>query len=162
MTTLRRCVVVCGVVFAAAILTAGIQAGHVPASAQAAASDHVAVKDFAGTWNWMFEDRRFATMTLSEDGDQLTGSMTNVHIDLDERGRITSVAALKGATPIVKTSVENGKLILLAKDRDDQTEFEVTLTSPLTAALRFHGDREPGNAQPIRLEKVWSEPPVEK
>jgi hypothetical protein len=95
-------VVVGGVVLAAAILTAGIQAGRLQASAQAAASDHVAVKDFAGTWNWMFEDRRFATMTLSEDGDQFTGSMTNFHIDLDARGGITGAATVRGATPIVK------------------------------------------------------------
>ena len=127
-----------------------------------AAGEHAAVKDFAGTWNWMFEDKRFATMTLKQDGDVLTGSMTNGHIDLDERGRITTATAAKGTTPIVKTTLEDGKLILLARDGDDETEFAMTLTSPSTAELRFHGDGAPGNAQPIRLEKVWSEPPVDK
>ena len=130
--------------------------------AQTGPEDHAPVKDFAGTWNWMFEDRRFATMTLRQDGDQLTGSMTKSHVDFDERGRINSAAAAKGTTPIVKTTAKDGKLILLAKDGEDETEFAMTLTSPATAELRFYGDGAPRNARPIRLEKVWSEPPVEK
>ena len=129
---------------------------------QAGAVEHASAKEYAGTWNWMFEDRRFATMTLNQSGDQLTGSMTNGHIDLDERGRIARATAVKGTTPIVKATFEDGKLILLAKDGDDETEFAMTLTSPSTAELRFHGDGAPGNAQAIRLEKVWSEPPVDK
>lgn len=129
---------------------------------QARPEAHAAAKEYAGTWNWMFEDRRFATMTLNQDGDQLSGSMTNGHIDLDERGRITGATSAKGTTRIVKTTFEDDKLILLARDGDDETEFAMTLTSPSTAELRFHGDGAPGNAQPIRLEKVWSEPPVDK
>ena len=151
---------VCGVALAGLVLFVGNRALQAQAPPRAAGTDNVAVKDFAGTWNWMFEDRRFATMRLTRDGDQLTGSMTNGNIDLDERGRITSATAAKGTTPIVKTTIEHGKLILLARDGDDETEFAMTLTSPSTAELRFHGDGAPGNAQPIRLEKVWSEPPV--
>jgi hypothetical protein len=153
---------VCGVTLAGILLMSGMQPGRVPAVAQSAAGDHPIVKDFAGTWNWMFEDKRFATMTLNQDGDQLTGSMTNGHIDFDERGKISSATAAKGTTPIVKTTIRDGKLILLARDGEDETEFAMTLTSPSTAELRLYGDGAPGNAQPIRLEKVWSEPPVEK
>jgi len=160
MAGLKRNAMVCGVALAGLVLFVGNRALQAQAPPRAAGTDNVAVKDFAGTWNWMFEDRRFATMRLTRDGDQLTGSMTNGNIDLDERGRITSATAAKGTTPIVKTTIEHGKLILLARDGDDETEFAMTLTSPSTAELRFHGDGAPGNAQPIRLEKVWSEPPV--
>jgi hypothetical protein len=159
---LKRTAVVCRVALAGTFLMGGIHARHVLASAQSGAADRPAVKDFAGTWNWMFEDRRFATMTLKQDGNDLTGSMTNGHIDLDERGRISGAKAEKGTTPIVKSILEDGNLILLARDGDDETEFAMTLTSPSTAELRFHGNGAPGNAQPIRLERVWSEPPVEK
>ena len=148
-------------VLAILLLIGWMQAGRFQVSAQVAAAQQVGVKDFAGTWNWMFEDRRFATMSLKQDGDQLTGSMTNGHIDLDERGRIANASAIKGTTPIVKTTMQGGKLILLARDGDDETEFAMTLTSPSTAELRFYGDGAPQNAQPIRLEKVWSEPPVQ-
>lgn len=160
MTVLKRRALVCGI--AGILLLSGIPAKRVLATAQAGAVNHPAPKDFAGTWNWMFEDRRFATMTLKQDGEQLTGTMTNGHIDLDDRGRITNATAAKGDTPIVKATMADGTLILLAKDGDDETEFAMTLTSSSTAELRFHGDGAPGNAQPIRLVKVWSEPPVEK
>jgi hypothetical protein len=160
MTGLKKCVLLCGAALAGLLLIGGVRAQLIEASGQASGADNVAAKDFAGTWNWMFEDKRFATMTLKQAGDQLTGSMTNGHIDLDDRGRIASATAAKGSTSIVKTTMENGKLILLAKDGDDETEFAMTLTSASTAELRFHGDGAPGNAQPIHLEKVWSEPPV--
>ena len=162
MTILKRSVLVCGVTLAGILLMRGMQPGRVPAIAQSTAGGHAAVKDFAGTWNWMFEDRRFATMTLNQDGDQLTGSMTNGHIDFDERGKISGATAAKGNTPIVKSTMHDGKLILLARNGEEETEFAMTLTSPSTAELRFDGDGAPQNAQPIRLEKVWSEPPIEK
>ncbi|KAA6457509.1 hypothetical protein DYQ86_22000 [Acidobacteria bacterium AB60] len=120
------------------------------------------MRSFAGTWNWMFEEKRFATMTLTAEGDQLTGSMTNGHIELDELGRISLASAAQGTTPIVKTTLQNGMLILLAKDGEDETEFSMTLLSPSLAELRFYGDGAPQSGRPIRLEKVWSEPPVPK
>jgi hypothetical protein len=131
-------------------------------TASSAAASVVKVKDFAGTWNWMFKDKRFATMTLEQDGDRLTGTMTNGHIDMDDSGKITNASSATGSTSIVKTTMENGRLILLAKDGENETEFAMTLTSPSTAELRFRGDGAPALVQPIRLEKVWSEPPVEK
>lgn len=162
MTYLKRSLLVCGVTLAGILLMSGMRPGRVQAAAQSAAGDRAALKDFAGTWNWMFDDKRFATMTLNQDGDQLTGSMTNAHIDLDERGKISTATAVKGTTPIVKSTIHDGRLILLARDGEDETEFAMALTSSSTAELRFYGDGAPQNAQPIRLERVWSEPPLEK
>jgi hypothetical protein len=162
MTVLKGSVLVLSVTLAGILLTSPMQPGRVQVVAQSGAGDHAAVKEFAGTWNWMFEDKRFATMTLNQDGDQLTGSMTNAHIDFDERGKISAATAAKGTTPIVKATMHDGKLILLARDGEDETEFAMTLTSSSTAELRLYGDRAPQNAQPIQLEKVWSEPPLDK
>lgn len=166
MNLLKVSIVACGVGLTGLILVDRMHVGRdgagIQAATQTAGPEHPAAKDFSGTWNWMFEDKRFATMTLNQNGNELTGSMTNGHIDLDERGRITAATPAKGTTPIVKTTFEDGKLILLTKDGDDETEFAMTLTSPSTAELRFYGNGAPGNAQPIRLEKVWSEPPVDK
>jgi hypothetical protein len=145
------------------LLLCGMQVGISQAStASSAAASVVKVKDFAGTWNWMFKDKRFATMTLEQDGDRLTGTMTNGHIDMDESGKITNASSAAGTTSIVKTTMEDGLLILLAKDGEHETEFAMKLTSPSTAELRFRGDGAPALAEPIRLEKVWSEPPVDK
>jgi hypothetical protein len=163
MALLKKKFVVWSVVLAGFLLMCGVQAGTAQApAANSAAPAAAKAKDFAGTWNWMFRDQRFATMILEQEGDQLTGTMTNGHIELDDLGKIANASSATGSTPIVKTTVEDGRLILLAKDGEDETEFAMTLISPSTAELRFHGDGAPARAEPIRLEKVWSEPPVAK
>ena len=161
MTLFEKNLLVCGAALAGLLLIGGMRTGLTQA-APSSAPPSVAAKDFAGTWNWMFQDRRFATMILEQKGDQITGTMTNGHIDMDGQGKITKAAAEKGSTPIVKSTMEKGRLILLAKDGKDATEFAMTLTSPTTAELRFSGKGAPARAEPIRLEKVWSEPPVER
>ncbi len=159
MALSKKNLVVCGAALAGFLLIGGIRMGLTQAAPSSAPAG-VAAKDFAGTWNWMFQDRRFATMILEQKGDQITGTMTNGHIEMDGQGKITNAAAEKGSTPIVKSTMEKGRLILMAKDGKDETEFAMTLTSPSTAELRFFGEGAPANAEPIRLEKVWSEPPV--
>ena len=162
MTFMKKEMIFCGVAFATFLLMNGVQTGRAQAAPQTAAPAKIATKDYAGTWNWMYHDKRFATMILEQKGDQITGSMTNGHIDVDGQGKITNAAAEKGSKPIVKSTMEKGRLILLARDGGDETEFAMTLTSPSTAELRFFGQGAPANAEAIRLEKVWSEPPVEK
>lgn len=140
----------------------GLQVGLAQApAAKTATIDHVAAKDFAGTWNWMFQDRRFGTMTLELRGDELNGTMTNVHIDMDSQNKITHAASSSGSTPVMGT-LRNGELRVIAKTGDDKSEFAMTLISPLVAELRFSGEGAPAHADAIRLEKVWSEPPVDK
>jgi hypothetical protein len=160
MALLKMKFVVWRVALTGFLLLCGVRAAIAQPRANSAAPAPVKAKDFAGTWNWMFRDKRFATMTLQPKGDQLTGTMTNGHIDMDELGKITNASSATGSTPIVKTTMEDGRLILLAKDGEHETEFAMTLTSPFTAELRFHGDGARARADPIRLEKVWSEPPV--
>src|SRR6185437_11594400 len=65
-------------------------------------------KDFVGTWNLMFQDKRFATLTLQPNGDQLAGTMTNGSIDMDDNGKITSAVGREGTSPIVRTSFADG------------------------------------------------------
>jgi hypothetical protein len=143
---------ICPAALAGLLLMSGMQAGLAQApSAKTAAIDRVAAKDFAGTWNWMFQDRRFGTMTLELRGDELNGSMTN----------ITHAASSAGTTPVVG-SLRNGVLRVVAKSGDDETEFAMTLISPLAAELRFSREGAPAHAEAIRLEKVWSEPPVDQ
>ncbi len=153
---------ICRAALAGVFLMGGLQAGFAQApAAKPAATDRVAAKDFAGTWNWMFQDRRFGTMTLELRGDELKGSMTNVHIDMDSQNKITHAASSSGSTPVMGT-LRNGVLRVVAKTGDDETEFAMTLVSPLAAELRFSGEGAPAHAEAIRLEKVWSEPPVDQ
>lgn len=129
--------------------------------AQGGLSAKFAAKDYAGTWNWMFQDRRFATMTLQRNGEQLGGSITNENIEMDKDGKITSASAASGSSPILRTSFQNGVLHIITKDGDEEMELAMTLSSSTTAELKFAGQGAPANAEAIRLEKVWSEPPVQ-
>lgn len=121
----------------------------------------VTAKQFIGTWNWMFQDRHFATMILEQRGDQFGGSITHGSIDMDSNGKITNAVATEGSSPIVRTVLNKGVLHIFEKDGADETEWAMTLTSDTTAQLRAAGAGSPANAEPIHLEKVWSEPPVE-
>jgi hypothetical protein len=131
-------------------------------AAQFVASDHATVKDFAGTWNWMYKDKRFATMILNVKDSQLEGTVTNEWMSMNDQGRITGAERRPGSSVITKAAVNNGKLSIVEKTGEEELNWAMTLTSSTTAELRIVGEGAPPNAEPIRLEKVWSEPPVEK
>jgi len=145
------------------LLLCGAQAGIAQAPpANSAAPAAVKAKDFAGMWNWMFKDKRFATMTLDLNGNQLTGTVTNEWVNMNDQGQITGAQPRPGSSVIAQTTVSNGKLSIVEKTSKEELEWSMTLTSPTTAELRILGEGAPANAEAIRLEKVWSEPPVEK
>ncbi len=163
MTLSMKAQYVCRMAFAVSLVMSGSRAGvaQTPA-AQFVGSDHATAKDFAGTWNWMYKDKRFATMTLNLDGNQLAGTVTNEWMSMNEQGRITGAESRPGSSVITKASMNNGKLSIVEKTDGEELEWAMTLTSPTTAELRIAGADAPANAEAIRLEKVWSEPPVDK
>lgn len=122
----------------------------------------VTAKDFVGTWNWIYKDRHFATTILKLDGERLSGTMTHSQIEMDNDGNITRAVAAKGQSPILHAWPQNGVLHIVSKDGQDTVEMAMILTSPTTAELRFTGQGAPAHGKSIRLEKVWSEPPVLK
>ena len=142
-------------VVAAAALFFGVSSALIHVDPVAAASNGgFEAADFAGTWNWMFNDKVFATMTLVRSGDQFSGSITNSSIDLDGDGKIASAASAPGSAEIVKTSLEGETLHIVSKDSDETTEWAVTLKSPQVAEVKVAGPGVPANFPPIRAEKV--------
>ena len=76
---------------------------------------------------------------------------------MDEHGRrgpVTAAESRPGSSPIVRTSIENGVLVLVEKDGDDELEWAMKVTSPTTAELRIRGAGAPENAEAIRVEKA--------
>lgn len=138
----------------------GLFGTDVAVEAQPGQKVAISADDFVGTWNWMFQDRRFATMTLQRNGDQFGGSITNGSIQMDKDGRITSASAGEGSSPILRSSLQNGALHIVAKDGNEEMELAMTLISPTTGQVKFAGQGAPANAQAIKVEKVWSEPPL--
>ena len=120
----------------------------------AASSGGFEAADFGGTWNWMFNEKAFATMTLVRNGDHFSGSISNSSIDLDGDGKIASATAVPGTAEIVKTSLEGETLHIVSKDGDETTEWVVTLKTPQLAEVRVGGPGVAANFPPIRAEKA--------
>jgi len=150
---LRRCRAAV-VVAAAALLVAGFGAFIQPHAVVAARGGGLEAADFAGTWNWMFEGKAFATMTLERKGDQFGGSVTHGSIGLDSEGKISSANSAPGASEIVKSAMDGDALHLTLQDAEDTTELWVTLQSADVAEVRFAGPGIPANFPSIRAERA--------
>ncbi|HEY3704036.1 MAG TPA: hypothetical protein VGL22_03190 [Terracidiphilus sp.] len=146
---------------AAGLLGAGPAMLNEPMVYAQGASALPALRSFAGTWNLMFEEKHFATMILKEQDGRLTGSLTNESLGMNEEGRITRADARTGTSPVVRTVLEGQVLHIVEKDGADEIEWAMTLKSETRATLKIEGAGAPANAQPIELERVWSEPPVQ-
>jgi hypothetical protein len=141
--------------FAATVgFVAGGRMGH--AQARSSFSD----ADYVGIWHWMFQGKPFATMVIEKRRDHFSGSLTGVSIEMNDNGKLTKAVATNGPSSTLHMSFDNGVLHVSEKDGDDVIEWTMTLTSPKTGELRFAGGA-PASAEPIRLEKLWSEPPVQ-
>ena len=119
-----------------------------------AQATHPAASDYAGTWHWIFEGKPFATMVLEQKDGVLTGTVTNESMHMDEQGRITDVRSRPGSSPIVRTSIVNGVLVIVEKDGDDELEWAMKLTSATTAELKIQGVGAPENAEAIQVVKA--------
>jgi hypothetical protein len=141
----------------AAITVAAGPTGVSVAPAQAQASYGEA--DYVGNWHLMFQGKAFGTLTIEKRGNDWTGSLTGVSIDMDDNGKLTNAVATNGPTSALHAEFENGVMHVSEKDGDDVLEWTMTLSSPKTGELRF-ARGGPANAEVIRLEKLWNEPPV--
>jgi hypothetical protein len=142
------------VVAAGVLLFACFAAFIQPHAVTAARSGGLEAADFAGTWNWMFEGKAFATMTLVRKGDEFGGSITHGSIGLDSEGKIASANSAPGSSEIVKSAMDGEALHLTLKDAEDTTELWVTLESADVAEIRFAGPGIPANFPSIRAERA--------
>ena len=103
---------------------------------------------FAGTWNWMFQGKRFATMTLTRRGSGLTGSVTESRIALNDDGTLKKADPSDDKKPKQITKAELDGAVLRVTVADG---FEFTVSLKDTA----HGEILPGgasrNMKPIPL-----------
>ncbi|UWZ86213.1 hypothetical protein [Occallatibacter riparius] len=143
---------------AALAVMAGLLAGAGAGLAHAQASYSEA--DYVGSWHLMFQGKAFATLTIQKQGTELSGSLTGVSIEMDDNGKLTNATANNGPASTLHAAMEDGVLHVSEKDGDDVIEWTMTLTSAKTGELRF-ARGVPANAEAIRLEKLWSEPPVQ-
>jgi hypothetical protein len=149
-----------GAALAAALVAIACLTGSGACAQESSQAAAFTAADYVGTWHWMFQGKAFATMTLQQNGGQLTGSLTGVSIEMDNQGKLTKAVATNGPSTTLNVFLKSGVLHVAEKDGDDDIEWTMTLTSSKTGELRFAGGA-PANIEPIRLEKLWSEPPVQ-
>ena len=120
-------------------------------SRQASAEPSNTARKFAGTWNWMFDGRSFATMILVRRGSGFTGSVTPSQIALNDDGELSHADPAEDSTPkpITKASLEGSALHITVSDG---FEFSVTLKDDTHAEIRPVG--APPKMKPIPAEKV--------
>ena len=109
---------------------------------------------FAGTWQWMFNGKSFATMTLVRDGSTFTGSVTPSRIALNQDGSLMRADPAEDSTPspITKAKLEGSALHVTVGDGKEPIEFVVTLRDETHAEIHPKGG--PANMKPIPAEKV--------
>ena len=128
----------------------GTMLAHAARLQNTSASNDTA-KTFAGTWHWMFQRKSFATMTLAQNGPDITGTVTQTKIALDKNGDLSKAdPSDNGASSEILTAKLEGKALHVTTK--DGFEFIVTLRD-LTHA-EIHPVGAPPNMKPIRVEKV--------
>ncbi|HLJ46898.1 MAG TPA: M56 family metallopeptidase [Bryobacteraceae bacterium] len=120
-------------------------------SRQASAQPSNTAAKFAGTWNWMFDGRSFATMILVRHGSGFTGSVTPSQIALNDDGELSHADPAEDSTPkpITKAILEGSALHITVSDG---FEFSVTLKDDTHAEIRPGG--APPKMKPIPAEKA--------
>lgn len=106
---------------------------------------------FAGTWNWIFHGKSFATMRLVATGTGLKGTVTESRIALNDDGTLKKADPSDDTAPkqIVKAQ-QDGEMLRVTVE--DGFEFVVSLKDTT------HGEILPGgappNMKPIPLQKA--------
>jgi len=93
---------------------------------------------FAGTWEGGFNGSVFVVLKIHINGE-ITGSMSNFNLEVDEKGNVSSAEAIDGESPILKTRAQ-----------DDSLTFEWN-TDPKEAPLKFELKATGAQAAQLRL-----------
>ena len=118
---------------------------------QASSKPSNTAEKFVGTWHWMFDGRRFATMILVRDGSGFSGTVTPSRIALNDDGTLRQADTPEDSTPkrIAKAKLEGSILHITV---EDGFEFTVSLKDDTHSEIKPQG--APHNMKPIPAEKV--------
>lgn len=121
---------------------------------------------YAGTWTATSRDKTFATLHLTLNGEQLTGSIQHPkRIDTDDNGEVKNFSD-DFSTAVVQEAELTGDGVLLTAKDDSSNEvdrFSMRLTGDSTASLKMLAmAMPPGMAKPKpwKLTKAGAAPPV--
>ena len=120
-------------------------------------TNQVTSQRFAGTWLADHAGTTYVRLVLSGADDALTGTLSLGDVQVDDRGEVKTVTAVKSAGPVFDVRVNGAVLSFARQDGDDTDRFEVRLTGVDNAELTFvvsEADRQAAGVsslKPFRL-----------
>lgn len=108
---------------------------------------------YAGTWVGTFQSRPWLTLTLSLQGEQMTGSVQRARsIEFNDQGDLKAVSTEGSKEAIQSATIQGGGLLITAKDPDSQetSRYMMHLTTEAAAQVRAVGaSMPPGMPKPL-------------
>jgi hypothetical protein len=92
---------------------------------------------FGGTWLADHAGTTYVRLVLRGADDALTGTLSLGDFQVDARGELKTVTAVKNADPVFNVRVNGAVLSFSRKDGDDTDRFEMRLTGADNAELTF-------------------------
>src|SRR5947209_11755308 len=104
----------------------------------------------------MFNGQSFATLTLTRGQSGFTGSLTGIHIELNDDGTLKAAEPSGDAapSPINKAWLDGLNLHITIMDGDDPMEWIVTLKDDTHGEIHMAQAAGAPNMKPIQLEKA--------
>jgi len=115
---------------------------------------------YAGRWTGSFAGNNWLTVTLTLQGDRLSGSIQHAsHLQFNDQGEIKIVSDEQSTEVVQDAQVNPDGLLLTAKDPDTQEtdRFTMKLTGESTAELKMSAMKMPPGMpkiKPWKLTKV--------
>lgn len=120
--------VVCAVAFILAALTISAQTSTAPS-----------LQSYAGRWHASFNGKPFFTITLTQSGDALTGSIKHARdIHVNKKGEVDKVAADVSDEQVLAAKLVGDHLRIVGKDSDSQEQRVYELQLVLTVVPKFN------------------------
>ena len=122
---------------------------------QAPAESSGSAGRFSGTWQWMFNGKSFATLILAQDESGFSGSLSGVHIELNDDGSLKVAEPSSDPSPstLKKAWLEGSDFHIVLMDGDDPMEWVMTLKNDTRGEIRPISG-EMANMKAIPIEKM--------
>jgi len=95
-------------------------------------------KAFVGVWQAQFQGKPFVTIKLEQQNGKLIGTMSHSQTQWDTQGELTSAEPLDGEDAFTEAKI-SGKVLHLTSASASKAQYEMELTGPEQAELRFVG-----------------------
>jgi hypothetical protein len=107
------------------------------------------MKQFEGTWEGKFKGKTFITLKLAVKESKISGTVSQVSIQMNPKGELTDASPLDGEDAISETVPEGKMLHLITKakgavsnmsgDSEESIQYDMKLTGPYQAELQIVG-----------------------